>query len=561
MIKIQSFPSQGLLFLLLAMLAACSPLTPQSTLPAPPDNQVEIADFDSMYDSSVTIVETEEVLNEELAALDQLGSWKESKHQEQIDEYPEIVYDFPITINKQVELYLDLFQNKQRKYFKRWLARSGKYLPTIQQELKKAGLPQDLAYLAMIESGFNPSAYSHAHASGLWQFIKGTGRNYGLRIDSWVDERRNPEKATKAAIAYLSNLHAMFDDWYLAVAGYNAGEGKVERAIKKYNTRDFWELAQHRYLRLETKRYVPKLIAAIIIAREPEKYGFTSIDYQQPVEFDLVQVPPRTDLAAVATASNTSVKKLRTLNNELRKSQTPPGLEPYQLCIPSGTRELVTSNLSRLHPVITTGYKTHTVRKGDTLSRICATYKLNKTTLLKANRLRSARLSKDQRLRIPYRTTKYVLLKDGETPESRFANAGKAGQMTLHQIKKGETLSKISKQYSIPVEIIIQWNNISDVRKIRAGRHLALYMDSPSKAAGMTVAASTQTDTSLLMDRKKLKAYANTSTSEVTWYRVRSGDSLWTIARKFRVSTHDIRRWNNLASSRIQPGKRLVVSL
>ena len=563
MIKL-STPGLFLLLTLLSLVAGCSPL--QTADSAFPLQQIQDISGNNVDAEHYVMAEPEELLEEELSELNKTGTWANNPPEVQIEEEPDIVYDFPITVNKQVQFYLDTFQGRQQKYFKKWLARSGKYLPAIHQEFKEAGLPQDLVYLAMIESGFNPSAYSRAHAVGLWQFIKGTGRHYGLRIDSWVDERREPEKATRAAAAYLGTLYNEFGDWYLAVAAYNAGEGKIRRAIKRYKTRDFWELAQYKYLRLETKRYVPKLIAAIIIAREPAKYGFTDIDYLSAKPFELVTVPPRTDLAAVAVAAGTKTKTIRKLNNELKKNQTPPNIKAYQIKVPQGSRQLVAANLKRLQPVITTGYKTHTVRKGDTLGRICRTYNLNKKTLLKANNLHSAKLAKGQRLRIPYRTTRYILLKEGETLSKRYAMAGKNNPLILHKLKKGETLSKISKQYNVPVEIIMQWNDIANVRRIRAGRQIALYVENNGSqsvvrtaSAGAAITKGKKKQYITLVAGKKRKPSEGTVEAQLTWYKVRNGDSLWTIARKFQVSARDIRRWNNLRSNMIHPGKRLVV--
>jgi len=535
--------------LLAAVLSSCSPLSETANIQLETDRHTT-HDIDNRNSTVVQYTENEpeQSLEEELSALDKVGKWEESTIEAEVIEPEEITYDFPVVINKQVEFYLDLFQNKQHRYFKRWLSRSTKYLPFIQEQLRDAGLPEDLAYLAMIESGFNPSAYSKSHAAGMWQFIRSTGKNYGLRINSWVDERRDPEKATRAAIAYLSFLYQEFDSWHLAVAAYNAGEGKIGRGIKKYKTRDFWKLANKRYLKLETKRYVPKLIAAILIAKEPEKYGFTNIQYQEPGQYDRIQVPPRTDLNAVAQASNISVKKIRKLNNELLKNYTPPGKNSYALMIPGGTYNLVARNLSRLHPVVTTDFKTHRVRRGDTLTAICRRYNLNKTTLLKANNLHSAKLLAGQRLRIPYQATKYVLLKNGETPESRFTASQKDGQLYLHEVKRGETLSKIARLYNVPTEIIMYWNNLESMHKIKAGQPLALYLNHP-----------VQPEITL--------APGNTSTSpttsghqhQITYYRVKNGDSLWAIARKFQVTAGEIRKWNNLKSNLIHPGIRLVV--
>ena len=547
----------GLLFFLTVTLTACSS---HNTANIVTHNQDALSP--DLEEQQVTLVESDQELKEELAALEKLD-WKGTSSN-QTAPAETTVYDFPITKNKQVEFYLDLFQNRQKKYFKKWLARSTKYLPVIKQELKAAGLPQDLAYLAMIESGYNPSAYSHAHAAGLWQFIRGTGRNYGLRIDSWVDERRDPQKATKAAVAYLANLYERFGDWQFAVAGYNAGEGKIERGIAKYNAVDFWDLAQHKYLRLETQRYVPKLIAAILIARNPAHYGFTNIPYQQPDQYDLISVPAGTDLQAIAVSGSTSVKKLKGLNNELRKNMTPPSTHPYQLKIPAGTHDLIAANLTRLHPVVTTGYKIHRVARGDTVARISRRYRISRTTLLKANRLRSARLKRGQRLRIPYRTTKYVLLKKGQSVKEYYATHHKNGRMILHELRKGETLSQVSKRYHVPVDLLIQWNDISNVRRLRPGQQLALYLDKPRKSPAVmsSLHSATGAVISLSDIKKRPPAGQHSNHHRVAvskYYKVRNGDSLWSIARKFRVSARDLRRWNALANNMIHPGKKLVI--
>jgi len=543
----------------LLLLAGCGGVFPE---PQPAGKTV--AGEDAVEHEHLEMVEPEEVLAEELSALRETGVWSDRPLEENAVSREKVIYDFPVMVNRQVELYLDLFQHDQKKYFRRWLARSGRYLPAIQAELARAGLPQDLAYLAMIESGFNPSAYSRARAVGLWQFMRATGRHYGLRIDRWVDERRDPEKATRAAIAYLSALYEEFDDWYLAVAAYNAGEGRIRKAIRKYGTRDFWQLARHRTLRLETKRYVPKLIAAIIIAREPARYGFGDIAYQQPIRCDRVEVPPGTDLAAVAVAAGTSLKEIRLLNNALRRGRTPPGPSSWSVKIPAGDREKVAANLKRLRPVVTTAFKTHVVRRGETLDRICRTYRLNKKTLLKANNLHTARLRRGQRLRIPYRTTRWILLEKGETLSERYARTGRNSPLILHTLKRGETLSRLARQYQVPVSLIMQWNGITDARRIRAGQNIALYVDRPSGMENGTLAEvgnepGKGSRVLVLSDRKKRRPGSERSPAQLTWYRVKNGDSLWTIARRFRVSARDLKRWNNLRSNLIHPGRRLVI--
>jgi membrane-bound lytic murein transglycosylase D len=517
--------------------------------------------------------EPEVTLEEELKELDKIGGWEENaaRAQREIAKSEEATaYDFPITMNKQVEFYINLFQNKQRGYYERWLARSTRYLPYIKTHLKEAGLPEDLAYLAMIESGYNPTAISKANAVGLWQFIEGTGKKYGLRIDSWVDERREPEKATVAAIKYLTFLHDEFDSWYLAVAAYNAGEGKIGRGVEKYNTNDFWQLASNDYLALETKRYVPKLIAAIIIAKNPEQYGFTGISYQETTRYDRIKVPPMTDLNAVAAASGQDLDEIRDLNNELLKNFTPPGNNSYELRIPAGTYEKVASNLSRLQPVASIDYKTHIVKKGDTLTAICRMYNLSKTALLKANNLHNAKLATGQRLRIPYQTTKYALLKEGEKP-GKVALAEFDGDMQFHKVKKGETLSRIADIYGVTPETLMLWNNLQSINKISEGQQLALFLDKPgpaiaaqakpdvSTATAMVGAGKKASDASIKADSKKRAVDPAKEDDQITYYLVKAGDTLWSIAQKFQVSLKQIRQWNNLKSNNLNIGTKLVV--
>ncbi len=559
-----SFLVCWLFILVLSALTACSPVVTKTCFaPLPDNNRYATLRFDDQNNvkTEYSTVEPEEVLKEELAALKKVGDWEDGPQQKKTAGARKSTSDFPITINKQVKFYLHLFQSRQRPYIKRWLARSTKYLPMIRKELRKAGLPQDLAYLAMIESGFNPSAYSHAHAAGLWQFIRSTGRSYNLRIDSWVDERRAPEKATKSAVAYLANLYNQFGSWYLAVAAYNAGEGKIDRAIKKYKTKDFWKLARQPYLNLETKRYVPKLIAAILIAKNPQKYGLGNINYQEPLHYELVKVPPRTNISAVAMAGNISTATLRKLNSELRTNLTPPGRKPYTLKIPAGTHDLVTQNLPRVYPVATFDYKTHIVRQGDTLTSICRRYRLNKTILLKANNLRIAKLHVGQHLRIPYQITKYVLLKKGESLKDLFARAAGGEGPILHQIKPGETLSSIAKRYNVSVKLIMRWNNLQNANRIRAGRQLALYLSRPGQQnRTATYARARQAPgVTTLAAAKKQKITTTSDETAIVYYQVQRGDTLWDIAHKFQISTGDIREWNNLTSNMIHPGTRLVV--
>lgn len=507
--------------------------------------------------------ESEVCLDQELEALRLTGDWDSPRHemsqQTPVGDFtkPEVTFDFPITVNRQVEVYLDLFQGKQRKYFGRWLARSGYYLPMIHKELEDTGLPLDLAYLSMIESGFNQRAYSRSRAVGLWQFMKGTGRQYDLAVDNYVDERRDAIKSTKAAATYLKDLYNEFGDWYLAVAAYNGGPGTMRKAIRRAKSKDFWDVAQKKSLRLETKRYVPKLIAAILIAKEPEKYGFTDIVYEKPLIFDELLVGPGLSLEAAALLTGSSSKTIKNLNLELKTGKTPLNKEQYVLKIPSGTRQLAQSNMPRLHSVVSTDYKTHIIRKNETLTQICKRYNINTTTLLKINNLKSNKLVAGTRLRIPYRTIHYRIL-----PEGMDASIAARDELILHTIKKGESISKISRQYQVPAELIVAWNGLPSVHKIRAGQQLALYLsDGGSPTVSEKTAEPEQFSAGdnviVLSNQYKIASSSPTQQTEYRWYQVKNGDSLWTISRRFKTSPGDIRKWNNLKSNLIHPGNRL----
>ncbi len=511
-------------------------------------------------DLAPVVSEPEISLVQELEALASTGAWEDPPTQAevtQLSKEPEKVeplYDFPVVVNRQVKMYINLFQGKQRKYFGRWLARSGHYRDLITSELEASGIPKDLLYLAMIESGFNQRAYSKAKAVGLWQFMSGTGRDYGLSITRYVDERRDAEKSTKAAAAYLKCLYDEFGDWYLAVAAYNGGPGTLRKAIEKTKSRDFWKIAQSRSLRLETKRYVPKLIAAIMIAKEPEKYGFTDIVYDQPLTWETIEVGPGLSMDAVATLTNSDQTEIKLLNQELRTSRTPMDRERYLVKIPSGTKMLAQSNLPRLHSVVQTEYKTHIVKKNETLTRICKLYNINTTTLLKVNKLTSRNLKPGTRLRIPYQNVAYRIL-----PEGMDARIAAQDDLILHTVKRGDTISKISQRYQVPAELIVAWNGLVNMHKISVGQQLALYMSRTSATPGLSSSTTAADESSMLVlsDSRKQLFSQNNQQDPYTWYMVRSGDSLWTISRKFNTSPDRIKSWNNLKSNLIHPGSKL----
>lgn len=520
-------------------------------------------DDDAEEDSGQDLQNTEQemCLDQELSALSQTGMWNGPYLPMSFDPAMESSFDFPVVVNKQVEMYLHFFQNGFREQFAQWLRRSAAYAPMMEAALSEAGLPRDLVYLAMIESGYNPFACSRSMAVGLWQFMEGTGQQYNLTIDRYVDERRDPEKSTQAAVAFLSDLYKEFGDWHLAVAAYNAGPGKVRNGLSKYKVNTFWDLAEQDYLALETKRYVPKLIAALIIAKQPEKFGFSELQPFSPPKFDLLSVPPGMGLEAIALLTNSPKETIKQLNPELRQEKTPLNATGYEVKVPVDTAALAMKNMPRLHATVATTYKTHKIGKRDTLASISDRYDISQTVLLKANNLRSGKLNKGQNLRIPYSIVSYRLL-----PEHiAKSKAASRDNLVMHQVKSGETLSKISKLYGVTPELLMAWNDLKNVKALKAGMDLALYIDakeafkakSPSDLGSLTAKATINNPaTKLVLKAEKRKTHITEvrGGGDFASYSVQNGDTLYTISQRANVSTDEIKKWNNLKSNTIFPG-------
>lgn len=329
---------------------------------------------------------------------------------------------------------VELFSEAIKKRFSIYLQRSGRYISMMTNILKEEGIPEDIVFISLIESGFSTKAYSPMKAAGPWQFIPATGKRYGLRIDKWVDERRDPAKSTRAAARYLKDLYAMFNDWELAMAAYNAGENKVKRAIDKTNSTDFWTLSLTKHLKNETKEYVPRFIAAKLIADNPEEYGFDNIQYEDGLTYDEVAIPYQLSMSAIAQAAGVDKDVITELNPELKKQRTPPG-GAYILKLPAGTSEAFLAGMPKtasnpgkdeLAPVKTernkkkskkhsqvakassgrssksAGAKSYVVRKGDNVWSIAKKTGSSTKAILDANNItRSSRLQPGKRIQIP----------------------------------------------------------------------------------------------------------------------------------------------------------------
>ncbi len=292
--------------------------------------------------------------------------------EEKLNNVPKIIdnYSSNEIAENAVRRHINYFTGKIKERFSIWLARSGKYLELMKSILKENNVPEDIVFLPLIESGFNANAYSPARAVGYWQFIASTARNYGLEINWWKDERKDPVKSTIAAANYLKDLYKMFGSWNLAMAAYNAGEGKIQRALDKSNADDYWSLLSTRYIRNETKDYVPKFIAASMIATDPQKFGFENLEYHDPLNYDLVTVKSPVDLEIIAEAAETTIETIKELNPELRRWCTPPYMPEYTLRIPKGKKETFQQNFSRIPEDRKFVLDKYTVKKGDTFKKI-----------------------------------------------------------------------------------------------------------------------------------------------------------------------------------------------
>ncbi|MBK5276211.1 MAG: transglycosylase SLT domain-containing protein [Desulfuromonadales bacterium] len=383
--------------------------------------------------------------------------------------------DIPLALNSKVEYFLYYFQTSGKASFSRWLSRSSRYIPMMKEILKREGMPEDLVFVAMIESGFQMNAQSWANAVGPWQFMSETGRRYALRIDQWVDERKDPVKATTAAALYLKELNGMFNgDWYLAAAGYNAGENKILRAINMYNTSDFWEISRGSYLKRETKEYVPKLLAAAIIAKDPARYGFSDIAYLPAIEFETVKIPSRTDLELVAKLCGTTYETIRELNPDLRHWCTPPNYPGYELKLPKGTKQQFEFEFAKIpvdkrftEKILYTNYQ---ARKKDSLKSVARRFGTSPEALTELNGLSKTSRLAGRKLVVPIRQT----VDFGHEGRSVHASVKKGSFAKYYTVKKGDTLDELAKRFNISTRLLSAWNNLKNKVALKPGRRIII---------------------------------------------------------------------------------------
>jgi membrane-bound lytic murein transglycosylase D len=396
--------------------------------------------------------------------------------------------------------FIALFQGRLHDFLAEGMQRGTKYLPMIQEVFRAEGLPLDLAYIPLIESAFKPNALSRAKAKGVWQFMSYTGRENGLRQDWYVDERSDPEKATVAAAKYLTTLAKMFDgDWHLAMASYNGGPGRVQRALKRGRVDDFWSLsAKRNLLPRETRDYVPMILAAVVIARNPAQYGF-AVSPESPLEYDTVTLPRPVDLRHIAEWTDQTIDDIQALNPELRRWTTPVRDTDYELRVPEGTADLVQVRLGQDPGADLVALNYHTVKRGETLATIARKLRVNRTDLAEANYLKtSARVAVGQNLIIPQQPTVLMAARSDRavpavdarpltadavvpavltaetTADARPASAPDDRVKVVYRVKRGDTLASIARVFKTSVASIRTWNGISGSR-INAGERLTIY--------------------------------------------------------------------------------------
>jgi membrane-bound lytic murein transglycosylase D len=412
-------------------------------------------------------------------------------------------HDIPIPLNERVVSYIELFQGRLKNYLQSGMERGAQYLPMIQDVFRAEGLPLDLAYIPLIESAFKPTALSRAKAKGVWQFMKPTAADHGLQTNWFIDERADPEKATVAAAKYLKTLYGMFDDWHLAMASYNGGPGRMQRAVKRSGIDDFWRLTSStKYLPRETREYVPMILAAIIIAKNPAQYGFdapASPTTAYDKSYEKVSVPRAVDLRRVAEWAGTSIEQIQTLNPELRRWTTPVRYPSYEVKVPVGTGDRLKTRLVAAKSSELAVLNWYRVKSGESLATISRKLRVSRADLAEANGMSvKSRVRSGQELIIPRAPT------------------------TL----------------------------------------LAARPERATDEAPATAIASATPTTSAPRPKATEVSFENTSaaTEEArVVYRVKRGDTLSSIARAFETTVAAIKRSNRLLTTRIAPGDRLTI--
>jgi membrane-bound lytic murein transglycosylase D len=456
--------------------------------------------------------------------------------------------DLPLVMTDQVAGYINYFSNRGRGTLEHALARSGRYEDMIHRVLREQGVPQELIYLAQAESGFHPLAVSRAGARGMWQFMGSRAKGYGLERNWWVDDRQDPEKATRAAAHHLKDLYNEFGDWYLAMAAYNSGPGTVQSAVKRTGYADFWELYRRNVLPKETRNYVPIIVAVTIMAKNPAQYGLDSIVKEKPIPYDTVKIDYPIDLRLAAECVDATAEDLSDLNPSLLRMTTPKDSE-FELHLPAGTADKFEAAVASIPTDKRVSWRYHKVQAGETLASIARTYHTTPRSIAEANDLNERRsndglnlnaIAPEARLIIPIAPSKQA---DGST----YARA-----ITHYKIRKGDTVESVAENFGVSAKMIRSWNRIKG--SSLAGRKV-LYLHLPVTRSAETQVASQHSSKS---KHPVEMQSAEASRPAVTRHKVKPGETLYSIANSYNTTVTALKH-DNRDIATLRPGMILIV--